>query len=620
MFLLYSLLIMGAIYGYVQWRLISLLTIPLSVKVIFAVLLLPSIFNLWAVLFFGDVLPAWVSKTLAGLQVLLVYLFTITFLLDIIRLFHQIPDYIPKIAVILCMCLSVYSVWNALQLPTTKKIELTSEILKEKKPLKIVHLSDFHIGQGFDGKWLKQTIKKVNTLQADLILITGDLVDKSPTDLGDEIKELKNLKSKLGTYIVFGNHEYYHQSRQWKQFFNKIGIPVLFNENVTLIHDSEPFTLAGIDFGATYLEEKADFLLEKTFKNSNPKHLRLLMAHHPAVFKKTEKYNVFLQLSGHTHGGMISPVDLIVKLSNKGFLRGLYKKANSYLYVSNGTGLWGGFPARLGTVNEITQMMLNDTFIFALMLTFFTGLSTGLGSLVAFILKKDDTKLLSFMLGFSAGVMLYVSFLALLPESIKLLTAMHSYFDSLFILCGNFLLGITLAILIDKIVPEPKINETNIETASGLDNKKLLKTGLFVAIILALHNFPEGLSTFISALSQSSVAYAVALAMALHNIPEGIAISIPIFYATGNRKKAFLYSFLSGLAEPVGAIIGYFILLPFINNGLIGAIFAFIAGIMSYISIVTLMPLAREVKDKNLSIKGVLFGFCLMTGIFIFLA
>lgn len=253
--------------------------------------------------------------------------------------------------------------------------------------------------------------------------------------------------------------------------------------------------------------------------------------------------------------------------------------------------------------------MLTENFIFAFSLTILTGLATGVGSLIAFILKRDNFKLLSFMLGFSAGIMIYVALLALLPEAQKLISNTHSLTDGIFILTGSFVLGIILAIIIDKIIPEPDTNNSNFKNSLLPHNTKLLKTGIFIAIVLAIHNFPEGISTFISALTEESVGYSVAFAMALHNIPEGIAISIPIFYATGNRKKAFFYSFLSGLVEPIGALIGYFILLPFINNGLIGGIFAFIAGIMSYISLATLIPLAQKVKEGNNTLIGLSLGF-----------
>lgn len=359
MFLLFSLLIMGLIYGYVEWRLISLLTCSLNAKIIISILLLPSLFNLWIVLFFGDLIPPFLSKILSFLQVLLVFLFTITFILDMIRLAHFVPNYASNIAFVACIILSIYSVWHAGQLPTVKHIEFQTDYFsKEENPLKIVQLSDFHIGQGFDEGWLQKVIDKTNSLTPDLIVITGDLIDKGPDELGDVMKNLKNLKAKYGVFIVFGNHEYYHQSSNWERFFEKIKIPVLKNENIILSHNDKNIVLAGIDFGARYDVLKADDLLEKTFKNTNKNDLKILLAHHPAVFKKAKEKDVFLQLSGHTHGGMIFPVDLIVKLSNKGFVRGCYKEGNSNLYVSNGTGLWGGFPARFGSFNEITEIII----------------------------------------------------------------------------------------------------------------------------------------------------------------------------------------------------------------------------------------------------------------------
>lgn len=255
--------------------------------------------------------------------------------------------------------------------------------------------------------------------------------------------------------------------------------------------------------------------------------------------------------------------------------------------------------------------MVENTFLFAFCLTLLTGLSTGIGSLIAFFLKRDNFKFLSLMLGFSAGVMIYVSFTTLLPEAEMLLLKNHSIKQALFISNTAFFLGILLAILIDRFIPEPQ--NTKISNNNPLiENKTLLKTGLFVAIILAIHNFPEGLSTFISALTETSIGYSVALAMALHNIPEGIAVSIPIFYATGSAKKAFFYSFLSGLIEPIGAVFGYFVLLPLISNQLMGSIFAFIAGIMIYISFASLYPLAQKTTDSKLSINGLFLGFFIM--------
>ena len=354
MFFIVSFLFMSLIFGYVEWRFVALLAWPMWAKGIISLCLLPALFNLWVILFYGDVVPNWVSKLFSGSMVLLVFLFTATFLTDMFRLITPVSNIIPKLVFFLCIGLTIFSVWNASLLPMVKKVEIKSSLWAAQKPLKIVQLTDFHIGQGFDGKWLEQVIEKTNRLNPDLIVITGDLIDKSPVELGDEMRKLLSLKAPLGVYIVFGNHEAYHQGALWREFFKNMGLAVLKNENISLDFEGQKIALGGIDFGANYQEKKADELLKKTFAGSDEQDMRILLAHHPHVFKKATKHNIFLQLSGHTHGGMIFPVDLIVKLSNKGFLRGLYKKGDSYLYVSNGTGLWGGFPARFGSFNEIT--------------------------------------------------------------------------------------------------------------------------------------------------------------------------------------------------------------------------------------------------------------------------
>jgi ZIP family zinc transporter len=135
---------------------------------------------------------------------------------------------------------------------------------------------------------------------------------------------------------------------------------------------------------------------------------------------------------------------------------------------------------------------------------------------------------------------------------------------------------------------------------------------LFTALAIGIHNFPEGLATFTAALTDPGIGIAIAVAIAIHNIPEGIAVSIPIYYATGNRKKAFLLSFLSGLAEPVGALVGYLILMPFLSPVVFGVLFAAVAGIMVFISLDELLPSAREYGEHHLSIYGLIAGMLVM--------
>ena len=140
----------------------------------------------------------------------------------------------------------------------------------------------------------------------------------------------------------------------------------------------------------------------------------------------------------------------------------------------------------------------------------------------------------------------------------------------------------------------------------------MMRMGVLTAVAIAVHNFPEGLATFVSALQAPSIAIPIVAAIAMHNIPEGIAVSVPIYQATGSKRKAFLYSFLSGLAEPVGALTGWLILMPVMNDLVFGIIFAAVAGIMVFISFDELLPAAREYGEHHLSIYGLISGMAVM--------
>ena len=175
----------------------------------------------------------------------------------------------------------------------------------------------------------------------------------------------------------------------------------------------------------------------------------------------------------------------------------------------------------------------------------------------------------------------------------------------------SFFLGMLFIAIIDKLIPSDE-NPHEIQNTKDKNNKKLARMGLFTALAIAIHNFPEGLATFVSALQEPSLAIPIVVAIAIHNIPEGIAVSVPIYYATGSKKKAFMYSFLSGLSEPVGAIIGWLLLMPIMNNIVFGVIFAMVGGIMVFISFDELLPSAREYGEHHLSIYGLIFGMVVM--------
>lgn len=259
-----------------------------------------------------------------------------------------------------------------------------------------------------------------------------------------------------------------------------------------------------------------------------------------------------------------------------------------------------------------------DNILFAFGLTLFAGLSTGIGSALAFFTKKTNTKFLSISLGFSAGVMIYVSMIEIFVKAKDSLTAELGLKAGSWVTVVAFFSGMLFIALIDKLIPSGE-NPHDIYKVEEIEDKnkthtdeKLLRMGIFTALAVGIHNLPEGLATFISALQDPSIAIPITVAIAIHNIPEGIAVSVPVYYATGSRKKAFLYSFLSGLSEPIGAVIGYLVLMPFINDLVFGIIFAAVAGIMVFISLDELLPSAREYGEHHLSIYGLISGMAVM--------
>jgi len=237
-------------------------------------------------------------------------------------------------------------------------------------------------------------------------------------------------------------------------------------------------------------------------------------------------------------------------------------------------------------------------------LTAVAGLSTGIGSVIAFFAKNKNTKFLSVILGFSAGVMVYVSLVEIFFKAQSSLQAALGQKPGAAATVAAFFGGMLLIGIIDKLIPQKdnphEIKETDSSMPVPTDKNKPMRTGLFTALAIAIHNFPEGLATFVSALQEPSLAIPIVVAIAIHNIPEGIAVSVPIYYATGNRKKAFLYSFASGLSEPIGAVIGFLILMPFMNDIVYGLLFAAVAGIMVFISFDELLPSAREYGEHHL--------------------
>lgn len=285
-------------------------------------------------------------------------------------------------------------------------------------------------------------------------------------------------------------------------------------------------------------------------------------------------------------------------------------------------------------------------------LTLFAGMATGIGSIIAFTAKRTNYRFLSVATGFSAGVMLYVSFVEIFFKGSHALTKHYGEALGDWINVASFFGGMLVIGLIDNLIPDaenphethseaetlplhdpkapcPDFQKINIKRDGGAaagfhnhkqDHTKLMRMGLFTALAIGIHNFPEGLATFLAALQDPSLGIAIAVAIALHNIPEGISVSVPIFYATGNRRKAFLYSFLSGVAEPCGALIGYLIIRFLIGSGSAGGIppqamgilFGGVAGVMVYISLDELLPTSRAYGKGHDSLLGLIAGMVVM--------
>ena len=262
------------------------------------------------------------------------------------------------------------------------------------------------------------------------------------------------------------------------------------------------------------------------------------------------------------------------------------------------------------------------TLIFAFMLTLGAGLSTGIGSAIAFFTRKTNTKFLTIALGFSAGVMIYLSFVEIFPKAQESLSETMSESTSYALTTIAFFAGIFITLLIDRIVPDvanpheardvSELNDAEVDLTHKDNAKSLMRMGLFTALAIGLHNFPEGLATFMSALEDPTLGASIAIAVAIHNIPEGVAVSVPIFYATGSRKKAFISSFLSGISEPIGAIAGFFLLQTFMTERTFGYIFAAVGGVMVYIALDELLPTAEKYGRHHLVIYGVISGMAIM--------
>lgn len=248
-----------------------------------------------------------------------------------------------------------------------------------------------------------------------------------------------------------------------------------------------------------------------------------------------------------------------------------------------------------------------NNILYAFLFTMIAGCATGLGGLVVLFNKQLNKKFFSFMLGVSAGVMIYISFVEMYQESsdlfIKKLGGLKGSITNIVF----FFLGILIIAIIDKLVP----NDLNPHEVHD-ENSNLKRIGLFTAVMIFIHNIPEGMVTFMSTTYNIKMGLFMMIAILIHNIPEGIGIAVPLYYSTKSKKKAIFYSFLSGFAEPLGALLTYLILAPYIDSFILAAMFSSIAGIMIYISLDELLPTIEEYGKHHYGIGGIIIGMLVM--------
>ena len=244
--------------------------------------------------------------------------------------------------------------------------------------------------------------------------------------------------------------------------------------------------------------------------------------------------------------------------------------------------------------------------LYALLLSIIAGMATLIGAIIVIIIKKENKKFISASLGFASGIMISVSMLELFSKSNELITSSTNTFLGAIISTFCLAFGMFITFLINHFVQDEN------KAVNNLSNNKLLTTGIVSMLVIALHNFPEGIATFMSSYGNTALGISITIAIAMHNIPEGITVALPIYLSTNSKKKAFLYTFLSGITEPLGAILAFLILRYFLTDLLLGAIFGIVGGIMIYIAVDDLIPTSRKYGYDGIALIFTLLGICIM--------
>ncbi|HBS2779248.1 metallophosphoesterase [Klebsiella pneumoniae] len=358
---------------YIGIRVIFLLRVSASSRcLLFFVMAMVADFHLLSRLFFGTMfspeLPEFLMIMIGwgfGFIVIFFMLLVIRDLMQLIRFFltrKKYPLFIPVYLLpVLASSLAGIGVYQSVKVPDIREVEVRIQGLPEEfDGYRITQLTDIHVSRLLTGDWLRQVVEKTNALDSSLILITGDIIDGTVEDRRPDVSSLAMLKAPDGVFAVTGNHEYYFDGAQWTAELSKLGLHFLNNEHTVITRKDVKLVLAGITdeaaakFGGTPPDLSAAL---SGIDNSGK---IILMSHRPNNAPQSAAAGVSLQLSGHTHGGMVYGFDKFIASANNGFVSGLYDIGQMSLYISNGTGIWNGFPLRLGKLSEITVLTLRS--------------------------------------------------------------------------------------------------------------------------------------------------------------------------------------------------------------------------------------------------------------------
>lgn len=363
-------------YLYVLWRFIAPLPLSLRARVIAAAcVLVVSKYHLILLVMYGTMFspefPHWLVILAQWLFCSFALLFGLLFTCDLISLFlallkvrlgRRLKDTSVRMVIaVVALSLSAVGVFQAIKVPDIKQIKMTVDGLPRSfDGLRIVQLSDLHISRAFQQEWVSAVVSKVNKVRPDVVFITGDLIDGDVESRRIDVEPLKNIEAPLGIIVIPGNHEYYFDCNRWLREFQKLNMKVLINSHLVLKRSGEEIVVAGVADEAASSFGMDDPDLRDALNGVDPDRSVILLKHRPQEAGESALAGVALQLSGHTHGGMVRGLDALVAYANQGYVSGHYKVGTMNLYVSNGTGLWNGFLMRLGVASEITEIILHS--------------------------------------------------------------------------------------------------------------------------------------------------------------------------------------------------------------------------------------------------------------------